>query len=117
MNFLNVCAIRRSSLRPSKSGWFGHCSRYATTVPVSAAVNAGMIWLAVVAVVFSLVGAYYYLRIVKLMYFDEPVITAPVYEQPLGVRVLMSTNGLALLALGILPQPLMALCLVAIKSL
>ena len=90
---------------------------YAKLAVLSAAVNAGMIWLAVVAVVFSLVGAYYYLRIVKLMYFDEPVIAAPVYEQPLGVRVLMSTNGLALLALGILPQPLMALCLVAIKSL
>ncbi len=90
---------------------------YAKLVVLSAAVNAGMIWLAVVAVVFSLIGAYYYLRIVKLMYFDEPVIAAPVYEQPLGVRVLMSTNGLALLALGILPQPLMALCLVAIKSL
>ena len=52
-----------------------------------------------------------------LMYFDEPMITAPVYVQPLGVRLLMSTNGLALLALGILPQPLMALCLIAIKSL
>ena len=90
---------------------------YAKLAVLSAAVNAGMIWLAVVAVVFSLIGAYYYLRIVKLMYFDEPVIAAPVYEQPLGVRVLMSTNGLALLALGILPQPLMALCLVAIKSL
>ena len=90
---------------------------YAKLSVLSAAVNAGMIWLAVVAVVFSLVGAYYYLRIVKLMYFDEPVIAAPVYEQPQGVRVLMSVNGLALLALGILPQPLMAVCLAAIKGL
>ncbi len=90
---------------------------YAKLMVLSAAVSAGMIWLAVVAVLFSLVGAYYYLRIVKLMYFDEPVIAAPVYVQPLGVRVLMSTNGLALLALGILPQPLMTLCLVAIKGL
>ena len=90
---------------------------YAKLAVLSAAVNAGMIWIAVVAVVFSLVGAYYYLRIVKLMYFDEPVIAVPVYAQPLGVRVLMSTNGLALLALGILPQPLMAVCLAAIKGL
>jgi len=90
---------------------------YAKLAVLSAAVNAGMIWLAVVAVLFSLIGAYYYLRIVKLMYFDEPAIAAPVHEQPLGVRVLMSGNGLALLALGLLPQPLMTLCLLAIKGL
>ena len=90
---------------------------YAKFAVLSAAVNAGLIWLAVVAVVLSLIGAYYYLRIVKLMYFDEPVVATPVSEQPLGVRVLMSANGLALLALGILPQPLMTVCLLAIQKL
>jgi NADH-quinone oxidoreductase subunit N len=90
---------------------------HAKLAVLSAAVNAGLIWLAVVAVVLSLVGAYYYLRIVKLMYFDEPVLTTPVAGQPLGVNVLMSANGLALLVLGILPQPLMTVCLLAIQKL
>jgi len=90
---------------------------YAKLVVLSAAVNAGQIWLAVVAVLFSLIGAYYYLRIVKLMYFDEPRDEAPFAGQSQGTRVLLTANSLALLALGILPQPLMSLCFVAIKSL
>ncbi len=89
---------------------------YAKLAVLSAAVNAGQIWLAVVAVVFSLIGAYYYLRIVKLMYFDEPVDATPVPGHA-DMRVLLSLNGLALLALGILPELLMELCFVAIKSL
>ncbi|MCX7141111.1 MAG: NADH-quinone oxidoreductase subunit NuoN [Proteobacteria bacterium] len=77
---------------------------------------ADMTWLAVVAVLFSLIGAFYYLRIVKLMYFDEPIDTAPI-EPSLDMSVLLSVNGLAVLALGILPQSLMALCYFSIKSL
>ena len=94
---------------------------YAKLVVLSAAVNAGQVWLAVAAVAFSVIGAYYYLRIVKLMYFDEPRDAAhgvPAFsEQTAGMRVLLSANGLALLALGLLPQPLLSLCFVAIKSL
>jgi len=90
---------------------------YAKLAVLSAAVNAGQVWLAVIAVLFSLIGAYYYLRIVKLMYFDEPKDAAPFAGQAFGPRVLLSANGLALLALGMLPQPLMSLCFVAIKSL
>jgi NADH-quinone oxidoreductase subunit N len=94
---------------------------YAKLSVLSAAVNAGQIWLAVAAVVFSLVGAYYYLRIVKLMYFDEPkdaAVAAPSFDgQGFGARVLLSANGLALLVLGLFPQLLMSLCFVAIKSL
>jgi len=89
---------------------------YAKLSVLSAAVAAGQIWLAVVAVIFSLVGAYYYLRIVKLMYFDEPKDAAPVAGVG-EMRWLLSANGLALLALGIVPQPLMALCFQSIKSL
>ena len=89
---------------------------YAKFVVLSAAVNAGWIWLAVAAVILSVVGAFYYLRVVKLMYFDEPVDTAPV-SGSLGARVLMSANGLALLAFGIFPAQLMALCYVAIATL
>ena len=89
---------------------------YAKFAVLYAAVSAGQVWLAVVAVLFSLVGAFYYLRIVKLMYFDEPKDLAPIAAGE-SMRVLLSANGLALLALGLLPQPLMSICFVAIKSL
>jgi NADH-quinone oxidoreductase subunit N len=88
---------------------------YAKFAVISAAVQAGQIWLAVVAVLFSLVGAFYYLRVVKLMYFDDPAgETAPAGGGT--ARLLLSVNGLALLAFGILPQPLMGLCQTAIQS-
>jgi NADH-quinone oxidoreductase subunit N len=76
-------------------------------------IAAGHTWLAAIAVVFSVIGAYYYLRIVKLMYFDEPVAIAPPRNAP-GVRVLLSANALALLVVGLLPGALMALCIRAI---
>ncbi|MEO7008168.1 MAG: proton-conducting transporter membrane subunit, partial [Caldimonas sp.] len=74
---------------------------------------AGYIWLAVVAVVLSLIGAFYYLRVVKVMYFDAPSDLHPI-ESPFDVRALLSLNGLAILLLGILPGGLMALCRTAI---
>jgi NADH-quinone oxidoreductase subunit N len=89
---------------------------YAKLAVFNAAVSAGHLWLAVAAVLLSLVGAYYYLRVVKLMYFDEPTDSAPVRPR-LPSGVLMSANGLALLLFGIVPQPLMSLCYVAIASL
>jgi len=89
---------------------------YAKFAVISAAVSAGYIWLAVAAVVLSLVGAYYYLRVVKLMYFDEPAETGPIVGHP-EMRVLLSANGLSLLAIGILPQPLMSLCFAAMSLL
>ena len=72
--------------------------------------------LAVVAVVFSLIGAFYYLRIVKLMYFEDPVDAAPLAPRA-DMSVLLTVNGVAVLVLGILPQQLMQLCYTAIKSL
>jgi NADH-quinone oxidoreductase subunit N len=87
---------------------------YAKLTVLAAVVDIGLVWLAVFAVMMSLVGAFYYLRIVKLMYFDEPVDTAPVTATA-DARVLMSVNGLAVLALGLMPQPLMAWCLLAIQ--
>jgi NADH-quinone oxidoreductase subunit N len=89
---------------------------YAKLAVLSAAVSAGQLWLAVAAVVLSLVGAFYYLRIVKLMYFDEPKETAPL-QAPRDMRVVLSLNGLVLLFLGIFPQGLMGLCLTAIQTL
>jgi len=73
----------------------------------------GLIWLAVIAVVLSLIGAFYYIRLVKIMYFDEPVETAPIAASG-DVRALLSVNGLAVLLFGILPGGLMALCAQAI---
>jgi NADH-quinone oxidoreductase subunit N len=82
---------------------------YAKLSVLQAVVAVGDVWLAVVAVVFSLVGAFYYLRVVRLMYFDEPADTAPIATYP-GARLLLSLNGLAALLLGIMPGWLMALC-------
>jgi len=86
---------------------------YAKFTVIQAAVDAGFVWLAVVAVMASLVGAFYYLRVVKLMYFDDATDTAPI-EARTDNRALLSVNGLALLAFGILPQPLLGLCVVAL---
>ncbi|MEK8085351.1 NADH-quinone oxidoreductase subunit NuoN [Aquabacterium sp. A3] len=68
-----------------------------------------LLQIAVVAVLLSLIGAFYYLRVVKVMYFDEPTDPAAVPEAG-GPRVLLSVNALAVLGLGILPGGLMALC-------
>ena len=82
---------------------------------LQAALQAGYLWLVIFAVLMSVIGAFYYLRIVKLMYFDEPTDTAPIAAHA-DQRVLMSVNGLAILALGVLPQPLMVLCTNAIQQ-
>lgn len=71
--------------------------------------------LAIFAVIMSLIGAFYYLRVVKVMYFDEPV-TATTVSASLDVRLVLSTNGLLVLLLGIFPGALMALCANSIVS-
>lgn len=88
---------------------------YAKFAVLQAVVNAGFVWLAVVAVLFSLIGAFYYLRIIKLMYFDEPETNEPILPNS-DVKILFSANGLAILALGIFPQALMGLSLFAIQN-
>ena len=88
---------------------------YAKFAVIEAAVNQGFVWLAVVAVLTSVVGAFYYLRVVKLMYFDDPVDTAPI-EAPGDARALLSANGIALLVFGIAPQYLMGLCTLAVTQ-
>ena len=86
---------------------------YAKLAVLQAVVQIQYVWLAVVAVMLSLVGAFYYLRIIKLMYFDAPHDHSPITAKA-DSRLLMSANGIAILALGILPQPLMAVCVKAI---
>jgi NADH-quinone oxidoreductase subunit N len=75
---------------------------------------AGYLWLAVIAVLLSLVGAFYYLRVVKVMYFDEPATDAPRISGERGVQALLAVNGAAVLVFGLLPGGLMAMCSSAI---
>ena len=72
-------------------------------------VAIGYVWLAVLAVVFSVIGAYYYLRVVKLMYFDRAD-AAPEIGAHTQVKILVSLNGLAVVALGLAPGELMRIC-------
>jgi NADH-quinone oxidoreductase subunit N len=86
---------------------------YAKLAVLEAALNAGLTWLVVLAVITSLFGAFYYLRIVKLMYFDAPVDETPIVS-PAANRWVLTANGVAVLLLGIVPGPLMTFCLNAI---
>lgn len=80
---------------------------------LQAVVAAGYMWLAIVAVLFSLIGAFYYLRVVKVMYFDAPADDTPL-AAPMDMRILISANGLAVAFLGIFPQVIMSLCAYAL---
>jgi NADH-quinone oxidoreductase subunit N len=80
---------------------------------LGALVNADEIVLAVVAVLFSVIGAFYYLRVIRLMYFDEPTDRSPL-EAGLDLRLLLSVNALGVLLLGIFANPLLELCKAAI---
>ncbi len=88
---------------------------YAKLTVLQAVIDAGFVWLAVVAVMFSLIGAFYYLRLVKLMYFDAPTDSTPIAPRS-DVRLLLSANGLVMLFFGILPGPLMSLCIYSIQA-
>jgi NADH-quinone oxidoreductase subunit N len=70
----------------------------------------GHMWLVIIAAVVSVIGAFYYLRIVKLIYVDQPVAGRPLPEWQPGVRLAVGVNGLAALVLGVLPGPLLSLC-------
>ena len=72
-----------------------------------------LIGLAVFAVIMALVGAFYYIRVVKVMYFDAPASTEPI-RAPLDMRATLSVNGALLLVLGLVPGALMALCAQAV---
>ena len=75
--------------------------------------EAFYIGLAIFAVIMSLIGAFYYLRVVKVMYFDKPL-TASTVSAPLDVRAVLTVNGALVLILGIVPGGLMSLCADAI---
>jgi len=76
---------------------------------LEAVVNVDLVWLAVIAVVMSIVGAFYYLRVLKLMYFDKPIDNSPI-EGTFDLKAILSVNGVAVLLLGIFPGALIAIC-------
>lgn len=82
---------------------------YAKLEVLFAVVGAGLSWLAVLAVLFSVIAAFYYLRVVKVMYFDNPEDSSPVQANA-GMHIVLSANSLALLVLGVVPGFLMAVC-------
>lgn len=88
---------------------------YAKLAVLQAALAAGYLWLVICAVMASLVGAYYYLRVVKVMYFDEPTDISAI-EAPGSLRAMLSLNGMAVVLLGVLPGPLMTACVYAIAQ-
>jgi NADH-quinone oxidoreductase subunit N len=79
-----------------------------------AILNVGYLWLAGASVLFSVIGAYYYLRIVKVMYFDAPEDNVPI-EASSAMRLVLSANGLAVLVLGIFPSVLLDVCVKALS--
>jgi NADH-quinone oxidoreductase subunit N len=86
---------------------------YSKLAVLQAVLASGRLWLSIVAVMFSLVGAYYYLRVIKVMYFDEAVDKTKIHATG-DMRMVLSLNGVAVLVLGLLPGPLMAACVTAI---
>ncbi|VAW63637.1 NADH-ubiquinone oxidoreductase chain N [hydrothermal vent metagenome] len=85
---------------------------WAKLAVLKAVVNADLLWLALVAVFFSIIGIYYYLRIIKLMYFDEAEDQCEISCKP-DMQLALSANGLSVLLLGIYPAALMSLCIAA----
>jgi len=88
---------------------------YAKFAVLSSALNSGHIPLVVTAVLFSLIGAFYYLRIIKLMYFDAPESHVPITMPP-DSSILISFNGMLVLLLGIMPGNLMSMCAASIQN-
>jgi NADH-quinone oxidoreductase subunit N len=82
---------------------------YAKLVVLGSVLDRGMVWLAAVGVLFAVIGAFYYIRIVWFMYFAEPTDREPLTAAP-DMRIALSANGLGLLALGIFPGLLIDLC-------
>jgi len=82
---------------------------YAKLSVLQAVIHVDMVWLAVTAVFFSIIGAFYYIRVIKLMYFDEPETVEPLRPST-DLQIVMSLNGLAVLGLGVFPGALLTLC-------
>ncbi len=87
---------------------------YAKLTVLQAVIQVDQLWLAVVAVLFSVIGLFYYLRVIKVMYFDKPAAEqTTTIKEALDVKVLLSANSLSLILLGVFPSSLMAYCILA----
>ncbi len=82
---------------------------------LQAVVSTGQYWLAIVAVLFSLIGAFYYLRVVKTIWFDDVVDASPI-STPVDMRVALSLNGILVVVLGIMPNGLLSACVNAMTQ-
>ena len=89
---------------------------YAKLAVLQALVGAGYVGIAIVAVIFSLIGAFYYLRVVKMAYFDEPEGEVHPIQGGALAQGVMSVNGLLIIVLGVMPGGLMSLCVQVIES-
>ena len=84
---------------------------WAKALVLEAAIHANMLWLAIVGVVFAIVGLYYYLHVIKVMYFDKPQEGSVLQAKPdVSLRVVLSLNAMSLLALGLYWGPLLGWC-------
>jgi NADH-quinone oxidoreductase subunit N len=82
---------------------------------LKALVDTGMTWVAILGLLFAVIGAYYYIKIVKVMYFDETETLSPIYL-PLSINLLYSANCLSLLYLGLFPAVLIDACMNAFTN-
>ena len=88
---------------------------YAKLAVIKALLASGYLWVSVYAVIMSLIGAFYYLRVVKTIYFDSPdSVTEPAFNMTLLGKIVLSVNGLLLLLWGILPDGVMNWCVQAL---
>jgi len=83
---------------------------FAKLVVLKAVIDAGMMWLAVTSVVFAVIGAFYYLRVIKYMYFDEPEVYTSI-KPPVDVSAALTLNGIMILGLGIFASSLITICM------
>jgi NADH-quinone oxidoreductase subunit N len=104
-----ICLFSLAGI-PPMIGFYAKLSVLQSLVASGQAFHIG---LAVFAVMMSLIGAFYYLRVVKVMYFEEPTSSATV-SAPLDVRVVLTVNGALVLVLGLVPSGLMTLCAQAV---
>lgn len=102
--FLVLCVMASLAGVPPFLGF------WAKLLVLGAALKAGFLWLAILGVVCAVIGAFYYLRVIKVMYFDEPVGQAQPPRPGRAVPVVFGVNALALLALGFAWNPLMSWC-------
>ncbi len=106
-----ICLFSLAGI-PPMVGFYAKLSVLQALIASGQALDIG---LAVFAVVMSLISAFYYLRVIKVMYFDEPI-TATTVSAPMDVRAVLTINGALVLILGLLPSGLMALCFDAMKQ-